>query len=142
MQLNNRKMPILDKIYGKHSGIPAFSYIFNPILHTVWLDNHALTLKSNSAKQCGGSWMFIPDPGSRIRLFSIPDPGSRIQTASIPDEFKYFNPKKATKWFLSSKKYDQVCSSRIPDPRVKKAPNPGSQISDPDPQHCCKILFL
>ncbi len=24
--------------------------VFNPILHTVWLDNHALTLKSNSAK--------------------------------------------------------------------------------------------
>ncbi len=23
---------------------------FNPILHTAWLDNHALTLKSNSAK--------------------------------------------------------------------------------------------
>jgi hypothetical protein len=24
--------------------------LFNPILHTAWLDNHALTLKSNSAK--------------------------------------------------------------------------------------------
>jgi hypothetical protein len=23
---------------------------FNPILHTAWLENHALTLKSNSAK--------------------------------------------------------------------------------------------
>jgi hypothetical protein len=23
---------------------------FNPILHTAWLDNHALTLRSNSAK--------------------------------------------------------------------------------------------
>ncbi len=53
-------------------------------------------------------------PGSRIRLFSIPDPnclhpGSRIRIK----DFKYFNPKK---WFLSSRKYDPGCSSRIPDP--------------------------
>ncbi len=25
-------------------------YFLNPILHTAWLDNHALTLKSNNAK--------------------------------------------------------------------------------------------
>ncbi len=57
--------------------------------------------------------MSIPDPGSRIRIFSIPDPGSwikifcildpwsRIWIFSIPDpgsrmcikEFKYFNQK-------------------------------------------------
>jgi hypothetical protein len=92
----------------------------------------------------------IPDPGSdffpsririfptRIRIFSIPDPnfihpesGSRIHIK----EFKYFNPKK---WFLSSRKYDRVVHSgsririltfypsRIPDPGVKKAPDPGS----------------
>jgi hypothetical protein len=48
--------------------------------------------------------------------------------------------KQQQKWFLSSRKYDQGCSSRIPDldadflpipdpdPGVKKAP-------DPDPQH-------
>jgi hypothetical protein len=81
----------------------------------------------------------IPDPtyfhpGSRIRTVSIPDPGSRI----LIKEFKHFNPKKAKKWFISSKKYDPSCSSRIPDPDadflpsripdpgVKKAPNPGS----------------
>ncbi len=29
-------------------------------------------------EQCCGSGMFIPDPGSRIRVFPIPDPGSRI----------------------------------------------------------------
>ncbi len=80
-------------------------------------------------------------PGSRSRLFSIPDPnclhlGSRI----LIKEFKYFNPKKAKKLFPSSKKYDPGCSSRIPDldadflssqipdPGVKKAPNPGSRI--------------
>jgi hypothetical protein len=30
--------------------ISAFPPNINPILHTAWLDNHALTLKSNSAK--------------------------------------------------------------------------------------------
>jgi hypothetical protein len=91
--------------------------------------------------QCGGSGMFIPDPGSDFF-----HPGSRIRTVSIPGsrilikEFKYFNPKKSKKWFLNSKKYDPGCSSRIPDPDadflpsripdsgVKKAPNPGSRI--------------
>jgi hypothetical protein len=46
-------------------------------------------------------------PGSRNRTVSIPDPGSSSK------EFKYFNPKKAKKWFLSSKKYDPGCSSRM-----------------------------
>jgi hypothetical protein len=73
-------------------------------------------------------------PGSRIRTVSIPDPGSRIRIK----EFKYFNPKKNKKWFLSSRKYDPGCSSRIPDtdadflpiqdPGVKKAPDPKSRI--------------
>jgi hypothetical protein len=79
----------------------------------------------------------IPDPtffhpGSRIRTVSIPDPGSSSKNLSI------LTPKKDKKWFLSSKKYDPGCSSRIPDPDadflpsrisdpgVKKAPNPGS----------------
>jgi hypothetical protein len=26
--------------------------------------------------------------------------------------------------------------SQIPDPGVKKVPNPGYRIPDPDPQHC------
>jgi hypothetical protein len=76
--------------------------------------------------------MFIPDPGSDF--FSIPDPGSSSKNLSI------LTPTKAKKWFLSSKKYDPGCSSqipdpeadllpsRIPDPGVKKAPNPGSRI--------------
>jgi hypothetical protein len=85
--------------------------------------------------------MFIPDPGSDFFPSRIPDPnclhpGSRI----LIKEFKYFNPKKGKKWFLSSKKYDPGCSSRIPDPDanflpsripdpgVKKARNPGSRI--------------
>jgi hypothetical protein len=90
--------------------------------------------------------------GSRIRLFSswIPDPtffildpgsdffhpGSEFFPPRIPiKEFKYFNRKKL---FISSRKYDPGCSSRIririltcytsriPDPGVKKTPDPGS----------------
>ncbi len=84
-------------------------------------------------------------PGSRIRLFSIPDPGSELSPSRIPDpgsskNLSILTPKKAKKWFLSSKKYDPGCSSRIPDPDadflpswipdpgVKKVPNPGSRI--------------
>jgi hypothetical protein len=116
--------------------------------------------KNSRNKKVASVWR-IRDvyPGSRIRLFSIPDPnclhpGSRI----LIKEFKYFNPKKAKKWFLSSKKYDPGCSSRIPDPNVdflpsripdpgvKKAPNPGSRIRIPDPQHwvsyCTPNTFL
>jgi hypothetical protein len=107
-----------------------------------------ITLKHRQKYLCSPVWP-IRDvyPGSRIRTVSIPDPGSWI----LNKEFKYFNPsqKKAKKWFPSSKKYDPSCSSRIPDPDadflpsripdpgVKKAPNPGCQIPDPDPQHCC-----
>jgi hypothetical protein len=69
--------------------------------------------------------MFIPDPGSdffhpgsRIRIFP-----SRIRIK----EFKYFNPKKG---FLSSRKYDPGCSSRI---RIltfypSRIPDPGSRV--------------
>ncbi len=100
-------------------------------------------------KQCCGSGMFIPDPGSdffpsRIR---IPDPnclhpGSRIRIK----EFKYLNPKK---WFISSRKYDPSCSSRIPDldadflpipdPRSRGQKGTGSWIPDPDPQHWSQV---
>jgi hypothetical protein len=84
--------------------------------------------------------MFIPGLGSDFFPSRIPDPnffppGSQIRIK----EFKYFNPKK---WFLSSRKYDPGCSSRIrvltfypsriPDPGVKR-----HRIPDPDPQHCC-----
>jgi hypothetical protein len=85
--------------------------------------------------------MFIPDPGSdfypsRIRTVSIPDFGSSSKNLNI------LTPKKAKKWFLSSKKYDPGCSSRI---RVLTFSHAGSRIQgskrhpipDPDPQHCC-----
>ncbi len=119
------------------------------------------------------SGMFIPDPGSRIRMFSVQDPGSWIQIFSnldpwsqiwifsIPDpgspvhikEFKYFNQKK---WFLCSQKYepgfpsriripdldpdflpilDPYPGSQIPNPEIKKAPDPWIRIPDLDSQH-------
>jgi hypothetical protein len=57
------------------------------------------------SKQCGGSGMFIPDPGSRIRLFSIPDPGSELSPSRIPDpgssskNLSILTPKKAKNGF-------------------------------------------
>ncbi len=72
----------------------------------------------------------IPDPtffhpGSRIRTVSIPDPGSSSKNLSI------LTPKKAKKWFLSSKKYDPGCSSRIPDPDADFLPSRRHPIPDP-----------
>jgi hypothetical protein len=68
--------------------------------------------------------MFIPHPGSDFFLSRIPDPnclhpGSRI----LIKKFKYLTPKKAKKWFPSSKKYDPGCSSRIPDPDTDFLPS-------------------
>jgi hypothetical protein len=60
-------------------------------------------------------------PGSRIQ--GQKDSGSRI-----PQRIKYFQPKKL---FLSSRKYDPGCSSRIriPDPSLDylPTPDPGSR---------------
>jgi hypothetical protein len=80
-------------------------------------------------------WLFITsvaDPGCLSRIpdptFFHPDtncfhPGSRI----LIKEFKNFNPKK---WFLSSRKYDPDCSSRIriPDPEFLPIQDPGPRI--------------
>ncbi len=91
---------------------------------------------------------------SRIRTVSIPDRGSASKNLSI------LTPKKTKKWFLSSRKYDKGCSSRIPDPDADFLPiaDPGSRgqkgtesriqgskrhrIPDPDPQHCRKFKKL
>ncbi len=90
-----------------------FTFRLWGVLHLVFMGCFAPCL------QCCGSGMFIPDP-------NFFHPGSAS---------KYFNPKK---WFLSSRKYDTACSSRIripdpdpefltiPDPGVKKAADPGS----------------
>ena len=80
-----------------------------------------------SLKQCCRSGMFIPDltffhHGSRIRTVSIPDPGSSKNLSIL-------TPKKAKKWFLSSKK---IWSGLfIPDPGsgcwFSPIPDPGSR---------------
>jgi hypothetical protein len=84
--------------------------------------------------------MFNPDPGSKFFPFRIPDPGSkryRIPDPDLHQRIEVFSPQKL---FLSSWKYDPDCSlrirtririlifypSQIPDPGVKKAPDPGS----------------
>jgi hypothetical protein len=77
--------------------------------------------------------MFIPDSN-----FFIPDPGSRSKRFRIPDPYQTILSILTQKLFLSSRKYDPGCSSRIrilifypsriPDPGVKKARDPGSWI--------------
>jgi hypothetical protein len=92
----------------------------------------ALYLKSyqDNIYQCCGSGMFIPNPRSRIRLFSIPDPESNLSPFRILDpgsaskNLSILTPKKTKKWFLSSRKYDPSCSSRIPDPHADFLPIP------------------
>ncbi len=98
---------------------PRISYCFFLriwVLFSFWIDFY---------RQCCGSGIFILDP-------AFFHPGSELFPSRIRiKEFKYFNQKK---WFLSSRKYDPGCSSQIPtfcpsrisDPGVKKAPDPGS----------------
>jgi hypothetical protein len=88
----------------------------------------------------GSKFFSIPDPN----FFYILYPGSRI----CIKEFKYLNTKK-----MVSKLWDLGCSSRIgildpnpdflpiPDPGIKKTPDHGSGILDPDPQHCMAVWF-
>jgi len=68
-----------------------------------------------SGKQCCGSGMFMPDPGSEFFPSRIPDP---------PQEFKYFNPKK---WFPSTQKYYPGFLP-IPDPGSRGQKGIGSRI--------------
>ncbi len=91
------------------------------------------------------SW--IPDPGSKFFPSRILDPGSASKNLSILTK---------KKWFLSSQKYDPDFPpriripdldpdflpipnpdpvSQIPNPGVKKAPEPWSRIPDPDSQY-------
>ncbi len=107
-----------------------------PPLHAVLLHSSARisnTLGGTNVADPGClSWITDPTffhPGSQIpdRNFSIPDPGSASKNLSILTQ----------KWFLTSRKYDPSCSSRIRiltfypsrilDPGVKKAPDPGSR---------------
>ncbi len=92
--------------------------------------------------QCCGSEMFIPDP-----TFSIPVPGSEIFPSRFPDP-KFFHSGSTSKnlsiltqkiVFLSSRKYDPGCSSRIRilifyPSRIQVSKR--HRIPDSDPQHC------
>ncbi len=94
--------------------------------------------------QCCGSGMFIPDP-----TFSIPDPNC-LHPGSASKNLSILAPKKPKKWFLSSRKYDPGCSSRIPNPDADflLIPDPGSRGQKgtrsriPDPQHCSSPCFF
>jgi hypothetical protein len=87
------------------------------------------SMKSRSFLQSGklrqlGLVLRIRDvyPGPRIRIFSLPDSGSEFFPIRIRiKEFRYFIPKKL---FLSSRKYDSGCSSRI---RILLFTHPGSR---------------
>jgi hypothetical protein len=68
--------------------------------------------------QCCGSGMFITDPN-----FSIPDRSRRIRIQD-PDPIKIFKVFSTQKLFLSYRKYDPRCSSRIPDPDLIFLPIP------------------
>jgi hypothetical protein len=85
----------------------------------------------------------VADPIPEPNFFH---PGSKFFPSRIRiKEFKYFKPKN---WFQSSRKYDPGCSSRIriltfspsriPDPGVKKAPDPGSATLG----HICTCYFF
>ncbi len=127
-----------------------------------WQDIHArvegpaaVDIHDNFVGQCTvqSSWGAVPClavlrirdvyPGSNFFPSRIPDPnclhpGSRIRIK----EFKYFNPKK---WFLSSRKYDPGCSSRIRMLTFYPSRIQGSKrhrIPDLDPQHCCLVMIL
>jgi hypothetical protein len=52
--------------------------------------------------------MFIPDPGSDFFPSRIPDPNC-LHPGSSSKNLGILTPKKAKKWFLSSKKYDPGC---------------------------------
>ena len=86
--------------------------------------------------------MFVPDPGSEFFPSRIPDPNI-FHPGSASKNLSILTPKK---WFLSSRKYEPSCSSRIrilsfypsriPDPGVKNAPDAGSGSA----QHCLRLL--
>jgi hypothetical protein len=86
-------------------------------------------------KQCCGSGMFIPDPdltffhpGSRIRTLSIPDPGSASKNLSI----LYILTQKNGFYAVENMIRVVHRGSRIPDPGVKKTPDPGSGSATPE----------
>ncbi len=101
----------------------------------------------------------IQDPGSKFFLSWIPDPRFEFFPSRILDPWcisKNLSVLTKKKWFLSSQKYDPgfpsliripdldpdflpiqdpYPGSQIPNPGIKKAPDPCSVILDSDSQH-------
>ena len=77
--------------------------------------------------QCCGLEMFFPDPG--IDFFSIPDP-NRLQPGSriLIKDLSNLSPKKAKKWFISSKTYHPGGSFRLPQSKWHPIPDLGPWI--------------
>ncbi len=119
-----RNTPIRSLIRHRSGNSKWTGYFVSDKFNMPALDLMIYNPVSVGTDQCCGSGTFIPDPGSdffpsRIRTVSIPDPGSSSKNWSIS------TPKKAKKWFFSSKKYDPGCSSRI---RMLTFSHPGSRI--------------
>ncbi len=106
--------------------LAALSYCWNNFLQP-WATVETTFLYRYTQCCVSGILSRIPDP-------TFFHPGSEFLPSRIRiKEFKYFNPEI---WSLSSRKYDPGCSSRIriltfypsriPDPGLKKAPDPGS----------------
>jgi hypothetical protein len=72
--------------------------------------------------------MFITDPGYDFFPSRIPDP-NYLHPGSSSKNLSFLTPKNKKKWFISPKKYDPGCSSRIPDPDADflPIPDPGSR---------------
>ncbi len=110
--------------------------------HVVLIKSHSCTTRKNKYHH---AVLRIRDvySGSWIRISSIPDPGSEFFLSRIRiKEFKYFNPKKL---FLSSRKYDLGCSSRIRILILYPSRNQGSKrfrIADPDPHHWYHMIHV
>ncbi len=112
------------------------------------LNQNSKLLRTWQKHRCG-SWMFIPDPRSWIRIFPsrIPDPnffhpGSSSKTLSI------LTPKNVSKlseiWFglfILDPDHD-FYPSRIPEPGSRGQKDTGSRISDPDTQHLTENITV
>jgi hypothetical protein len=105
-------------------------------------DFKGLTIHFN---QCCGSGMFIPDLGSDFFPSRIPDPNC-LHPGSASKNLSILFILTEKKWFLSFRKYDPGCSSRIRmltfypsrirDPGSRIQGSKMHRIPDPDPQQC------
>jgi len=96
---------------GSESGIRSIFYLRIRDLNVSFFPDNQSVLRIRDVYP--GSDFFL----SRIPVQNSLPPGSRIRIKNL----SILTPKK---WFLSSRKYDQGCSSRIPDPDADFLPIP------------------